>query len=449
LVLILFLPLYFAYSGLNTQLGTLDDGQTWGVIILIITVACGGKILGCTLASRASGIKWRESWTIGFLMNTKGLVEIIVLNLGLQAKVISPKVFAMFLIMALVTTFMTVPIVTYIYPQSLYLHKPSVEQFEGNSSSTLNKPSSSSPDKMKLLICLPSMKVVPAVMNLSQILFSSPKTLEVYALRLIQLGDRLSKVMLAHETSHTLQSDPVINIVRTFGQLNKKPIKTLMSVSPQSNFSADIVDAAATLESSLIIFPIEASATTFPKGWAATTARQLWREIPCPLGFFVDRGFGVSNFAQTEFDNTIANPEENQNVFFPFFGTDDDLVALNFLGYLVHASAIKIVVLQLKVVDQESQAGKCLLELKQFGNVSIELSPSQTGMSVVTRASKFGKKDLIVIAYEKYESPFDNDDTIKHYLETQSTSSYLIFNKPRCLSTNSASGNTQNSLSKF
>ncbi|KAJ3308555.1 K(+)/H(+) antiporter [Boothiomyces sp. JEL0838] len=444
LVLILFLPLYFAYSGLNTQLGTLNDGQTWGVIILIIVTACGGKILGCTFASRVTGINWRESWTIGFLMNTKGLVEIIVLNLGLQAKVISPKVFAMFLIMALVTTFMTVPIVSWIYPQSLYLHKPSIENI-GDSSSTLNKHASASPEKMKILVCLPSMKVVPAVMNLSQILFSSPKTLEVYALRLIQLGERLSKVMLAHESSHTLQSDPVINILRTFGQLNKKSIKTLMSVSPYSNFSEDIVDAAVTLESNLIIFPIEASPTTFPKGWAAVTAKQLWLHVPCPLAFFVDRGFGVSNFAQTEFD-TIANPGENQKVFFPFFGTDDDVEGLNVISIMVHAAAIKIVILQLHQVAQDSDAGRILSSLSGFSNVSIEVSQNQTNSAVVAKASGFGKKDLIVISHEKYEPAVAQDDSIRQYLETQSTASYLIVGKPHYLSTNSASGNTQNSI---
>ncbi|KAJ3319156.1 K(+)/H(+) antiporter [Boothiomyces sp. JEL0866] len=446
LVLILFLPLYFAYSGLNTKLGTLNDGQTWGVIFLIIVTACGGKILGCTFASRMAGMPWRESWTIGFLMNTKGLVEIIVLNLGLQAQVISPKIYAMFLIMALITTFMTVPIVSYIYPQSLYLHKG--EQPSQDSSATLTKQPSVI-DKMHILICLPSMKVVPAVMNLSQILFSSPKALDVYALRLIELGERMSKVMLANESSHTLQSDPVINILRTFGQLNKKSIKTLMSVSPHSNFSEDIVDAAATLESNLIIFPIEASPTTFPKGWAATTARQLWHEVPCPLAFFVDRGFGVSNFAQTEFDNTIANPGENQKVFFPFFGTDDDVEAAVILNYMAHAAAIKIFILQLFDPEADSAGALALEALGSFPNVMIEKTESKTNMTALNRAADFGKKDLIVIAYDKYEGSAEKDDTIKTYLEAQSSASYMIVNKPHYLSTNSASNNTQNSISNI
>lgn len=106
------LPIYFAYSGLKTQLGALDDALSWGLLVLVLTVACGGKIIGCSTAAWFSGRSKRESLTIGLLMNTKGLVELIVLNLGLQAGVINEKVFAIFVMMALITTFMTVPLVS-------------------------------------------------------------------------------------------------------------------------------------------------------------------------------------------------------------------------------------------------------------------------------------------------------------------------------------------------
>lgn len=75
----LFLPLYFALSGLNTNLGLLNDGKTWGYVIAIIVIALAGKITGGTLAARANKLVWRESFTIGVLMSCKGLVELIVL----------------------------------------------------------------------------------------------------------------------------------------------------------------------------------------------------------------------------------------------------------------------------------------------------------------------------------------------------------------------------------
>lgn len=82
LVAVLLLPLYFALSGLSTNLGLLNDGVTWGYVIAIIVVAFSGKIIGGTLAAKACGLVWRESFSIGVLMSCKGLVELIVLVSG-------------------------------------------------------------------------------------------------------------------------------------------------------------------------------------------------------------------------------------------------------------------------------------------------------------------------------------------------------------------------------
>lgn len=79
LITVLFLPLYFALSGLNTNLGLLNDGITWGYVVAIIAVAFAGKIVGGTFAAKGMGLVWRESLTIGVLMSCKGLVELIVL----------------------------------------------------------------------------------------------------------------------------------------------------------------------------------------------------------------------------------------------------------------------------------------------------------------------------------------------------------------------------------
>jgi Kef-type K+ transport system membrane component KefB len=76
---VLFLPLYFALSGLSTNLGLLNDGITWAYVFGVIAVAFAGKIIGGTLAARACNLVWRESFTIGVLMSCKGLVELIVL----------------------------------------------------------------------------------------------------------------------------------------------------------------------------------------------------------------------------------------------------------------------------------------------------------------------------------------------------------------------------------
>lgn len=106
---IILLPLFFVFTGLRTEIGLISDPKLMKVAGLIITVAVIGKFLGSAIAAKFVGQNWRDSLTIGALMNTRGLMELIVLNIGLDLGVLSPEIFTMMVIMALVTTFMTGP----------------------------------------------------------------------------------------------------------------------------------------------------------------------------------------------------------------------------------------------------------------------------------------------------------------------------------------------------
>jgi len=106
---IILLPLFFVFTGLRTQIGLINDPYLWKVTGLIIAVAVVGKFLGSAIAAKFVGQNWRDSLTIGALMNTRGLMELIVLNIGLDLGVLSPEIFTMMVIMALITTFMTGP----------------------------------------------------------------------------------------------------------------------------------------------------------------------------------------------------------------------------------------------------------------------------------------------------------------------------------------------------
>jgi len=113
-VAVLLLPAFFAFSGLRTQLGLVTGLGPWSVFLLILVTACVGKFGGTTLAARAVGLPWRTATSLGVLMNTRGLVELIVLNVGLDLGVISAPLFAMLVLMALVTTFATSPLLSLI-----------------------------------------------------------------------------------------------------------------------------------------------------------------------------------------------------------------------------------------------------------------------------------------------------------------------------------------------
>jgi Kef-type K+ transport system membrane component KefB/nucleotide-binding universal stress UspA family protein len=118
-VLIFLLPVFFAYSGLRTEIGLLNKPELWALCLAVLAVAIIGKYVGTYVAARVSGIEKREASALGWLMNTRGLTELIVLNIGLSLGVISPLLFTMLVIMALVTTFMTSPLLEQTFPKKL------------------------------------------------------------------------------------------------------------------------------------------------------------------------------------------------------------------------------------------------------------------------------------------------------------------------------------------
>jgi Kef-type K+ transport system membrane component KefB len=110
LVVVLFLPTFFAFTGLRTQIGLVHGVRDWLICLLIVAVASVGKFGGGAIAAWLTGLGWRQAASLGILMNTRGLMELIVLNVGLDLGVLSQTLFAMLVIMAVVTTLATTPV---------------------------------------------------------------------------------------------------------------------------------------------------------------------------------------------------------------------------------------------------------------------------------------------------------------------------------------------------
>lgn len=111
----LLLPFFFVYSGLNTKLSLVNTPYLWMIALVVLAAAILGKGVACAVAARASGESWRDAWTIGTLMNARGLMELIILNIGLQKGLITPTLFTVFVLMAIVTTLMASPLFKLIY----------------------------------------------------------------------------------------------------------------------------------------------------------------------------------------------------------------------------------------------------------------------------------------------------------------------------------------------
>ncbi len=124
LTVVLLLPLFFAITGLRMSLGSIKGTEMWMYCGIIILVAVAGKLGGSMIAAKAAGMDWRDAAGLGILMNTRGLMQLVILNIGLDIKVISPALFSLMVVMALVTTFMTTPLLEMVYPSRLIKTEP-------------------------------------------------------------------------------------------------------------------------------------------------------------------------------------------------------------------------------------------------------------------------------------------------------------------------------------
>ena len=111
-LIVVLVPLYFAFTGLRTRLDQIREPEAWALAFVVVGVAVIGKLGGSALAARASGVAWRDAVALGVLMNTRGLMELVILNVGLDLGVISPTLFSILVLMAFVTTLMTNPLLS-------------------------------------------------------------------------------------------------------------------------------------------------------------------------------------------------------------------------------------------------------------------------------------------------------------------------------------------------
>lgn len=175
LVLVVFLPIYFALSGLKTNLGDLNSGKAWAYTVAIIIIAFFSKFIGCAAAAKAFGFNLRESAAVGTLMSCKGLVELIVLNIGLSAGILDTRVFSMFVLMAVVSTVITTPLTLWVYPESVRtrlddasIHSHHGKTISGDEEDDTDTSSRLSPKR--LLVVLSSFEHLPGLMTLVQLM---------------------------------------------------------------------------------------------------------------------------------------------------------------------------------------------------------------------------------------------------------------------------------------
>ncbi|KAI0715663.1 Sodium/hydrogen exchanger family-domain-containing protein [Cerioporus squamosus] len=295
MVSIIFLPLYFTLSGLSTDLGLLDNGITWGYTVAICALAYFGKFGGCTAAARWAGFTWREASTIGSLMSCKGLVELIVLNVGLSAHILSQRVFSMFVLEALLLTFMTTPAVTFLYPPEMRVRASATgpnfanvrDGAQGGEAGVQERAGQDVGNKRtRFTVVLDKIEHLPGMMALTQLILPPPPSytpsdphtlasdavdsksssptpsippaaadLSIDAIRVLELSDRTSAVMRSSNVEQLVATDPLLDIFGTFGALHGVPVSTSLAIVPFEDLGASVSEHAKRNDSHLILVP--------------------------------------------------------------------------------------------------------------------------------------------------------------------------------------------------
>jgi Kef-type K+ transport system membrane component KefB len=309
-VLIFLLPVFFAYSGLKTQVGLLNTPQLWLLCLAILGVAIVGKYFGTYYAARACKIEKREASALGWLMNTRGLTELIVLNIGLDLGVISPLLFTMLVVMALVTTFMTSPLLEWTYPKRLIkLH---------NTPSTPSQPvlPTSAPASYRILVPVANPTTQKGLLQLALSIAHNPlQSSIVNPLSLIEL-----------EEDYLFQSTPVeanrlierrlFKLTESIDTLEPLELRSIVRPIVQIGYNVPQKTAAIASFDRTDLVLLGWHRPTFRNNRLGGRVAQMLSHTPADVAVFIDAGA----------DSAIVQPYHN--LFVPYTANNHDDLAV-------------------------------------------------------------------------------------------------------------------------
>ncbi|GAB4857470.1 Cation/H(+) antiporter 18 [Ancistrocladus abbreviatus] len=344
----LLLPLYFVSSGLKTNLFNIQGAQSWGLLALVIFTACFGKVVGNIVVALCCKVPMQEAFALGFLMNSKGLVELIVLNIGKDRKVLNDQTFAIMVMMALFTTFMTTPLVMAVYNLA---NKGAACTYRTR---TIHRKDPST--QLRILACFHCTTDVPTMINLIEASRGIEKNggLSVYAMHLMELSERSSVIHMVHKVrknglpfwSKGMQTDAnqIVVAFETYEQLSKVYIRPMTAISHMYEIHEDICSSAETKRAALIILPfhkhqkLDGTLETTRNEYR-TVNQKVLEHAPCSIGILVDRGLGGSSH--------IAARNVSAVFTILYFGGPDDREALAYGQRMAEHPGITLVIVHL------------------------------------------------------------------------------------------------------
>ena len=385
-VVILLLPLFFAYTGLRTNIGLLDRPELWLLTLGLILVAIVGKLAGAFIAARIVGFKSKPAAVIGTLMNTRGLTELIVLNLALEAGVISEALFASLVLMALVTTFMAGPLLRALDPKNEFGAPVEDEFEEARKESLADHPKLEIPER-SILVAPQNQAGLPQLLALAEPMARSEPRRELILARPVappraaaagvRGGLQTENRMLAEATAHIkdardrLAADGVA--ARAVAFISPDPAEDVIRVADRENVDIVLVDGRRPLLGEGV-----------PRGEVGI----VLNETPCDVAVVVAR------------EDQSIEPGPDSSVLVPFGGDEHDWAALELGAWIASATKAPLRLLGAAGSSDESSrvSGKLAdasLMVQQFSGVASEpVIAEPGGISVIQAAGNAG---LLVI----------------------------------------------------
>jgi Kef-type K+ transport system membrane component KefB len=393
---ILLLPLFFVFTGLKTEIGLINDPYLWKVTGAIILVAVIGKFLGSALAAKFVGQNWKDSLTIGALMNTRGLMELIVLNIGLELKVLTPEVFTMMVIMALVTTFMTGPALDLI--NYVFKNKSATDAEEISNHS-----------KYRILFSFGNNEKGKSLLRLANSLTKKQKNSSVVTAMHLSLSNELHSFNMEEKEKDSFfpifEESEVLNIeIETIFKATIDIESEIADVANQGDYDLLLVGLGKSIFEGTILGKVIGLTTRiinpdrlidkftgkeglFENSPFDERTRQIVAKTKMPLGILIDKEF-----------------QEIDRVFIPIFRSEDSFL-IDYAQKLIYNNNSKITVLDVNGhVNTNFVVQSAVKSLEQKYPANIEMIEDKIVTDVF-----LSKQDLMLISLESWKALLDSD----------------------------------------
>ncbi|KAF5475173.1 hypothetical protein F2P56_007008 [Juglans regia] len=354
------LPIFFASCGMRIDFTKIADSSSWFLVLLVICFACMAKILSSLIVCFFFDMRLRDGMALGLLMNTKGILSLVILNVGWDKKILNEQYYAVMVVAILVMTSVVTPIMSFFYrPIS-----------KGSNIYGLRTVQRSNPDtELRVLSCVHTTRNVSGIVSLLEV--SNPTRLSpmtVFALHLVELTGRSSAMLIVHSTPRSTAHNPsraqadsnlIINAFEAFENDNHLvTVQPLTAMSPYGTMHEDICSLAEDKRVALILLPFHKHLTVDGRmedenaDYRAINLNVL-AHAPCSVGLFVDRG--LAGVVRTGGPNDIVMC----HFAMLFIGGPDDLEALAYACRMVGDPRISLTVVRFlpgkNVVKMESE----------------------------------------------------------------------------------------------